>query len=99
MKVYKKYKDPNKELAAKVAQDFMAELEESLFSKLEEIKGKSNEIRNAMTTAMLTGKAKIEMIKESFENPEEKQKEIEKLLNEIAVCEGYLGRIDQLKES
>lgn len=97
MKVYKSYNDPNKELAAKITQSIMDELESGLSVQVDRIKRTSDEIRNAMTTAMLTAKARIVMIQESFENPEEKQKEIEKIGSELEEIGGYIEEMKKLE--
>lgn len=99
IKMYKKYKDPNKELAAKITQGIVKELEDGLSVKLDDIKSSSDEIKNAMTTAVLTARAKIEMIQDSFENPEEREAEMIKLGNELKYVEKIENKLNILMEA
>ena len=98
MKLYKSVNDPNKELAAKITQSIMDEFESGLSVQVDRIKSTSDEMRNAITTAMLTAKARIKMIQESFENPEEKQKEIDKISRELNETLVYIEEIKKLEE-
>lgn len=96
MKIYKNYKDPNRELAAKIAQSVAEELQNDLAVKLGNFESSSKEIKNAMTTAVLTAKSKIEMIQNSFENPEERQVEIEQIGKEKAFVEDARDKLNKL---
>lgn len=97
MKVYKTYNNPNKELAKKVAKSVTEALRESLTVELSKYESQTNEIKNAMSLALLSAKAKLKMIENSFENPEEREEELRKLQEEIRSVSGFENQLNELK--
>lgn len=99
MKVWKTYNDPNKELAKKVAQSVTDALRESLTVELSKYTSQTNEIKAAMSLALLSAKAKLKMIENSFENPEEREQELRQLQEQITSIGGFTNKLDELKGS
>lgn len=99
MKVYKTYNNPNKELAKKVAKSVTEDLRESLKVELSKYELQTNEINNAMSLALLSAKAKLKMIENSFENPEEREEGLRKLQEEIRSMSGFENQLNELKRS
>ena len=99
MKVYKSYNDPNMELAVSVANSIRDGLKEALSSEFEKYTSQTNAIKNAMTLSLLSAKSKLQMIENSFENPEEREAELARLKDEIAELIGYENRLHELKGS
>ena len=99
MKVWKTYNDPNKELAKKVAKSVTEALRESLTVESSKYRLQTNEIKNAMSLALLSAKAKLKMIENSFENPEEREQELRQLQEWVGIIDGFENQLDGLKES
>ena len=97
MKVYKSYNDPNKELARKVSSSIIDGLRTSLTEELEKYTSQTNEIKNAMSLALLSAKAKLQMIENSFENPQEREQELARLQQDITTLEMYSSKLNRLK--
>ena len=97
MKIWKTYNDPNKELAQKITDDVAAGLKSSIGDKIAMISRQSNEIRNLMSVTLMAAEKKLEMIENSFENPEEREDEIIKLEDEIKIVSSYLNQLNALK--
>ena len=97
MKVYKSYNDPNKELARKVSSSIIDGLRTSLTEELEKYTSQTNEIKNAMSLALLSAKAKLQMIENSFENPQEREQELARLQQDITTLEMYSSKLNTLK--
>ncbi len=97
MKVYKTYNDPNKELAKKIATSVIDGLEESLSVELTNYTSKTNEIKQAMSLALLGAKANLQMIENSFENPEDREKDLALLKKDIATLGTYENSLNTLQ--
>ncbi len=97
MKIYKSYNNPNRELASKVATSVVEGLKESLDNELKKYTSQTNEIKNAMSLALLSAKAKLKMIENSFENPQEREKELAKLDQDINTLDAYQTQLNTLK--
>jgi hypothetical protein len=99
MKIYKTYNDPNTELARKVATSVVQGLRESLVIELNKYTSQTNEIKNAMSLALLSAKAKLNMIEQSFENPQEREETLAQLDKDIKQIEAYQTQLKTLKGS
>jgi hypothetical protein len=97
MKIYKTYNDPNKELAKKVAVSVTKGLRESLSVELDKYTSQTYEIKNAMSLALLSAKAKLQMIENSFENPQEREQELAQLKQDINTLDSYQTQLNTLK--
>jgi len=98
MKFYKSKNNPNEELALKVTEEIKINLKKGLSDKLEPYKAQTNQIKNAMTSTIFDGKAKLDYIKNSLEDPLSKQKEIEELNNILKEIEIYDKKINKIKD-
>ena len=97
MKIYKTYNDPNKELAKKVAVSVTEGLRGSLSIELDKYTSQTYEIKNAMSLALLSAKAKLQMIENSFENPQEREQELAQLKQDINTLDSYQTQLNTLK--
>jgi len=98
MKIYKKYSDPNKKLASQIASMVVAELKNELTIELDKYTSQANEIKNAMSLSLLAAKAKLIMIEESFENPQDREKELVELQKDINSLTNYQSQLNKLNK-
>ena len=97
MAIYKKYADPNKELAKNITNEIMKEFKKKLnqgFKGINEFGETFNDKLNLTIGGYI---AKLNEVARILENPEIKEEEIKKLNNQLQEVESYLVEIDSLK--
>jgi len=99
MQIWKTYSDPNRGLASKISLTVVEELKNELTIELDGYTSQTNEIKNAMSLSLLAAKAKLQMIEKSFDNPQEREKELALLRTEITDLSDFQVQLSQLKGS
>ena len=97
MKIYKNYNNPNEELSKKVAVSVIDGLRESLTVELNKYTSQTNEVKTTMSLVLLSAKAKLQMIEQSFENPEEREQELAQLEKEITNLNSFQNQLKGIK--
>ncbi len=94
------YSDSKKfygDVASRVASDLKNVLKERLSTEFEIYTSKTNEIKQAMSLALLGAKANLQMIENSFENPEDREKDLALLKKDIATLGTYENSLNTLQ--
>ena len=98
MKIYKKYSNPNKDLSEKIAKDVMKKLKEKFDESFMGVDEFGEVFSDELNEKIGGYKAKLYSITKVLENPKDKEKEIDKIKNEIEEVDSYLKRVDSLIE-
>jgi len=97
MTVYKKYTDPNKELAQNITETIMKEFKNKLDEGFKGINAFGETFNDKLNLTIGGYIAKLNEIANVLENPHEKELEIENINTQLKELESYLLEIDKLK--
>jgi len=96
MMLYKKYQDPNKELAKKITVEIMKEFEKKLTEAFKDINEFGRTFNDTLTLALGNYIAKIDAVKRALESPEAQQEEVEHLNKQVNELNVYLEEVQGL---
>ena len=97
MAIYKKYADPNKELARNITDEIMKEFKKKLNEAFKGINEFGETFYDKLNLTVGGYIAKLENVARILENPEIKEDEIQKLTKQLQEIETYLLEIEKLK--
>jgi len=97
MAIYKKYTDPNKELAQNITDEIMKEFKKKLNEGFKGINEFGETFYDKLNLTIGGYIAKLDEVAKVLENPQLKEKEIQKLTKQLQEVESYLLEINKLK--
>ncbi|HFU76055.1 MAG TPA: hypothetical protein ENK66_07400 [Arcobacter sp.] len=96
MFIYKKYQDPNKELAEKLTIEIMKEFEKKLTESFKDMNEFGKTFNDTLTFKLGNDIAKLDVVAKALQSHASQQEEIEKLSEQIGELNTYLIEIESI---